>query len=190
MCFSIFQEFLFPGSGHLVLLEQHEQHHMTCLEKDFPFGGNWSCHSHISPRPSALLQRALLWCHICCTSVTCWTTHKTQRETPQHRDTERNTTWFREQKNCSYHLDIFFFFCTRFMLNSKRLYLLTTTSKTLWSKDANIQPGLEPSQPSTAANELYPLIALNLFLHRRKVTTSPRGCEDQMIHMWEMSKAI
>lgn len=68
----------------------------------------------------------------------------------------QGTTWFREQKNCSYHLDIFFF-TRRFMLNSKRSYLLTTTSKMLWSKDANIQPGLESSQPSTAANELYDL---------------------------------
>lgn len=90
MCFSIFQEFPFPGSGHLVLVEQHEQNHMTCLEKDFPFGGNWYCHSHISPWPSAVLQRAFLWCHICCTSATCWTTHKTQRETP-HGSENRKT---------------------------------------------------------------------------------------------------
>ena len=70
------------------------------LRKIFPFDGNWYCHSHISPRPSALLPRALLWCHICCTSATCWATQKAQRETPHGA----------ENRKTSYHLDIFFFY--------------------------------------------------------------------------------
>lgn len=87
MCFRMFQEF--PGSGNLVLLEQHEQNHTAGLEKDFPFGGKRYHRGHISlslvAKGTLMMSHLLHFCNML--GIT--------------QDTERNTVWSGEQLNCS-----------------------------------------------------------------------------------------